>query len=75
MVKAMTDEETREYHLNKFAQWGNKWEQEQKDELDFKVDGSVWRNGKPLLEEPTYEQKQWVLHKLKGSASTWSPCC
>jgi hypothetical protein len=29
----------------------------------------------PQLDVPTFEQKQWVLHKLKGSASTWRRCC
>ena len=29
----------------------------------------------PHLDEPTYEQKEWVLRKLKSPANTWRPCC
>ena len=43
--------------------------------LDFKVDGSVWRDGKILTEPCSYEQKQWALHKLKGPACIWRPYC
>ena len=39
-------------------------------ELSLKSIGEI-----PQLEEPNYEQKLWVLHKLKGSASTWRRCC
>ena len=28
--------------------------------LDFKVDGSVWKNGKLIAERLTEEQKEWV---------------
>jgi hypothetical protein len=28
-LRIMTDDEIREYHLKKFAQWGNKWKKEQ----------------------------------------------
>jgi len=29
----------------------------------------------PQLELPTYEQKMWVIHKLKQSAVCWQRCC
>jgi hypothetical protein len=44
--------------------------QPQPEVLDFKVDGSVWRNGNFLLEEPSDDQKEWVLFRLSHS-NTW----
>jgi hypothetical protein len=44
--------------------------QSQPEVLDFKVDGSVWRNGNFLLEEPSDDQKEWVLFRLSHS-NTW----
>ena len=41
-----------------------------KGQLDFKVDGSVWQDGKLVAEEPSFEQKQWVLFRLRHS-NTW----
>ena len=73
MLKQMTDEETKEYHLKKFAEWGKKWEQECKGELVFGVDGNIYRNGKLLAEKPNYEQKAWVLRKLK-KPNSWRRC-
>jgi hypothetical protein len=67
----MTDEETKEYHLKKFAEWGKKWEQECKAELEYRTDGSVWRNGKLLAAPPSYFQKEWVVHKMKAPESAW----
>jgi len=29
----------------------------------------------PQLHEPTYDQKQWVLHKLNGPVNIWRPYC
>lgn len=40
------------------------------EELDFKVDGSVWRNDRVLLEEPDDFQKEWVLFRLSHN-NTW----
>ena len=71
MLKIMTDEETKEYHLKKFAEWGKKWEKEQNGELIFGVDGNIYRNGKLLGEEPNYEQKAWVIRRMRGSARSW----
>jgi|GEM_PF-2258484 len=70
MLKVMTDDETKEYHLQKFAQWSKRWEQEQKGELVFGVDRNVYRNGKLLEEEPSDEDKEWVLLRLSHS-NTW----
>ena len=58
--------DSKEYHLKRLAQLSNP----EPEELDFKVDGSVWRNGKVLLEEPNEEQKEWVLFRL-SHYNTW----
>lgn len=39
--------------------------------LDFKVDGSVWRDGKPYLEQPSEEQLEWYQGRMRGSAKSW----
>ena len=70
-LKTMTDEETREYHLKKFAQWGKKWEQECKGELVYGVDGNIYRNGKLLAEEPSNWQKEWAIRKMKAGKDAW----
>lgn len=44
--------------------------QPQPEVLDFKVDGSVWRNDKILLEVPSDDQKEWVLFRL-SHYNTW----
>jgi hypothetical protein len=70
MPKLMTEHETKEYHLKKFAEWGKKWEQEEKGELVFCVDRNVYRNGKLFLKEPSDEDKEWVLFRLSHPV-TW----
>ena len=70
-IKVMTKKETKEYHLKKFAQWGKKWEQEQKGELVFAVDGNIYRNGKLLAEKPNYEEKEWAIRRMKAPSWTW----
>jgi hypothetical protein len=39
--------------------------------LDFKVDGSIWKDGKPVAEEPDYFQKAWFNRRMKGPAKSW----
>ena len=67
MLKQMTDRETREFHLKKLYELSKP----ELGELEFFVDGSIWKNGKILGEEPTWEQKQWALSKLKAPNYTW----
>jgi hypothetical protein len=71
MLKVMTDDETKEYHLQKFAEWAKKREQQQKGELVFSVDRNVYRNGELLAEEPNEEEKEWVIHKMKAHQRAW----
>ena len=59
--------DVKERHLKKLDELSKP----EPEELDFKVDGSVWRNGKILSEEPTYEQKAWVIRRMRGSARSW----
>jgi hypothetical protein len=40
-------------------------------ELDFHVDGSVWKNGKLIAERITEEQEEWVERRMHGSARSW----
>ena len=72
MLKVMTDDETREYHLKKFAEWGKNWKKKQKGELVFAVDRNVYRNGDLLAEEPNDEEKEWAIHKMKAPARAWN---
>jgi len=65
-VKKMNDEATKEYHRKKLYDLSKL----EGAKLDFKVDGSVWKDGKPIAEEPTDEQKRWVLGSLKAPANT-----
>ena len=38
----------------------------------FGVDGNAYdSNGKLIAEEPTEDQKQWLEHRMRGSARTW----
>lgn len=39
--------------------------------LDFKVDGSVWRDGKLLTERPNDEQIAWLIRRMNGSVRSW----
>jgi hypothetical protein len=61
-VKKMTDKETREYHLKKLYELSKK----ERAKLEFKVDGAIWKDGKPITEEPDYFQKQWIDRKMKS---------
>ena len=54
MVKEMTDEETKDYHLKKLKY------------LSEKSLGEI-----PQMQEPSYEQKDWILRKLKTRSWTW----
>jgi hypothetical protein len=40
-------------------------------ELEFRVDGSIWKNGKIIAERATEEQIQWYERRMRGPASTW----
>lgn len=55
MLKVMTDEETKKYHLKKLYK------------LSLKSIGE-----KPQLEKPTYDQKEWVIQKMKAPESAWN---
>jgi hypothetical protein len=35
-------------------------------ELSLKTVGAV-----PWLDEPSYEQKAWLIHRMRGSRRTW----
>jgi hypothetical protein len=39
--------------------------------LEFRVDGSIWKDGKPTAEEPTYEEKAWFVSRMRGPARSW----
>ena len=71
MLKVMTDKETKEYHLQKFVEWAEKWEEERKGELVFSVDRNVYRNGELLAEEPNKEEKKWTIQKMKAPQRAW----
>jgi hypothetical protein len=70
-LRKMTKEETKEYYLKKFAQWGKRWEKGQKGELAFGVDRNVYHNGELVAEDPNYEEKQWVIYKIKATERAW----
>jgi hypothetical protein len=71
MLKVITDDETKEYHLKKLYKLSKKWEEERKGELVFSVDRNVYRNGKLLAEEPNEEEKEWVIRKMKAPQRSW----
>lgn len=66
----MTDEETIEYHLKILYQLSKL----ERSKIEYRVDGSIWKDGKPITEKPTYDQKKWVLRKLKNP-NTWRRSC
>ena len=39
--------------------------------LDFKVDGSVWKNGKLVAERLTEDQEEWVERRMRSPAKSW----
>jgi hypothetical protein len=41
------------------------------EELEFRVDGSVWKNGKLIAERPTEEQEEWVERRMHGPKKSW----
>ena len=41
------------------------------EELDFKVDGSIWKNGKLIAERLREDQEEWVNRRMNGSARSW----
>ena len=40
-------------------------------EFEFRVDGSIWKDGKLLAEEPNEEQKAWYEKRMRGSSRSW----
>lgn len=66
-LKQMTDDEVRAYHRKKYYELSKP----EPDEWEFRVDGSAWKNGQILAEEPTYEQKEWVVKRLRAPNYTW----
>lgn len=69
-IQIVTDpEKIKEYHLKKLERLSIPGP----GKLDFKVDGSIWRDGKPLSEEPNEEEKQWFENRMAGSARSWEP--
>jgi hypothetical protein len=40
-------------------------------ELEFRVDGSIWKNGKLIAERMTEEQEEWLEKRMCGSARSW----
>jgi hypothetical protein len=67
-LKKMTDEETKEFHLKKLLELAKP-----KRELFFGVDGNIYdANDELIAEEPSYEQKEWFVHKMKASARCWN---
>lgn len=40
-------------------------------ELEFRVDGSIWKNGNPIAEEPSYEEKAWFVRRMRGPVRRW----
>jgi hypothetical protein len=62
MLKQMTDEETKEYNLEKLFELSKL----ERSKIEYRVDGSIWKDGKPITEEPNQEQKQWIQRKMKG---------
>jgi hypothetical protein len=43
-------------------------------ELKFRVDGSIWKNGNPIAEEPSYEEKAWFARRMRGPVRSWEVC-
>ena len=66
-VNKSNEEEIKEFHLKKLADYS----EPEPEELDFKVDGSVWRNGKLIAERLTEEQEEWVEGRMRGPSRTW----
>jgi hypothetical protein len=60
-VKEMTVQETKEYHLKKIFEMSKV----ERSKLEYRTDGSIWKEGKPIAVEPTYEQMDWFNHKIK----------
>jgi hypothetical protein len=63
MLRVVTDEETKEYHLKKLFELSKL----ERAKLEFRVDGSILKNGKPIAHEPNDEQ----IGKMKAPARAW----
>lgn len=62
-LRKMTVKETLEYHLKKLFELSKL----ERAKLEYRVDGSISKDGKPITEKPTYEQKEWFVRKMKGA--------
>ena len=62
-----TDEEIKEFHLKRLYELSKP----EPGELEFRVDGSIWKNGKLIAEPLTQEQQDWVERRMRGSARSW----
>jgi hypothetical protein len=60
MLKVMTDEEKKEYHLKKLLELSKR----ERAKLEYRVDGSIWKDGKPIAEEPNENQSEWLNLRL-----------
>lgn len=60
MLRQMTDGETKGYHLKKLHELSKP----KPGELEFHVDGSIWKNGKVISERLTEEEEKWVMFRL-----------
>jgi hypothetical protein len=71
LIEAQTEKsderETKEYHLKKLYDLSKP----ESGELEFRVDGSIWKNGKLIAERPTQEQEFWVERRIHGPTWTW----
>lgn len=65
-VKERKNDEIRESHIKKLLELSKP-----EGQLEFHVDGSVWKNGKLIAERPTEEQEERVKRRMRGSARSW----
>ena len=66
-IQVVTDKQKiKEYHLKKLYELSKL----ERSKLVFKVDGSIWKDDKPITEEPSYEQKEWFVFRMTHS-NTW----
>ncbi|MDP9305306.1 MAG: hypothetical protein M3O68_03060 [Thermoproteota archaeon] len=41
------------------------------EQLEFHVDGSIWKNGKLISERLTEDQEEWFEKRMHGSVRSW----
>jgi hypothetical protein len=59
-------EQIKQYHRQRLVQLAKP-----QGKLIFYPDGRVYRNNELIAEEPSYEQKQWVIRRMRGPARSW----